>query len=140
MSSGNVKIGHPAPQFKATNYYARWSVQRYQSCLTTKEDTLCLSYPLDFAFACLMELLAFSDRAEELRTQLPSNWCFWVLTLSPGVDQIYPRNRKTGAMHIPLISEPEHAVAQYCGALKADEGFSPGTFATDNKGIFPQIT
>ena len=57
------------------------------------------------------------------------------------MDQHTQETGRLGAMHIPLISEPEHAVAQYCGVLKADEGFSfRNLFTTDNKGIFPQIT
>lgn len=100
-------------------------------------------YPLDFAFVCPMELLAFSDRAEEFKklnyqvtgASLGSHFCHlaWI--------NIPKKQGRLGAMHIPLISEPERTVAQYCGVLKADEGFSfRNLFTIDGKGIFPQIT
>ena len=90
-----------------------------------------------------MELLAFSDRAEEFKklnyqvtgASLGSHFCHlaWI--------NIPKKQGRLGAMHIPLISEPERTVAQYCGVLKADEGFSfRNLFTIDGKGIFPQIT
>ena len=100
-------------------------------------------YPLDFTFVCPTEIIAFSDRAEEFKklncqvigASVDSHFCHlaWI--------NIPKKQGRLGAMHVPLISEPEHIVAQYCGVLKADEGFSfRNLFTTGGKDIFPQIT
>ncbi|KAJ1061320.1 hypothetical protein K5549_014060 [Capra hircus] len=143
MSSGNVKIGHPAPQFKATTIMTDGQFKGISLSDHKGRYVVFFFYPLDLAFACLLELLAFSDRAEEFKklncqvtgASVDSYFCClaWI--------KVPKKQGRLGAMHIPLISEPEHTVAQYCGVLKADEGFSfRNLFTTDDKGISPQIT
>ncbi|XP_044802003.2 peroxiredoxin-1-like [Bubalus bubalis] len=142
MSSGNVKIGHPAPQFKTTTIMPDGQFKDISLSDHKGRYVVFFFYPLD-AFACPMELLAFSDRAEEFKklncqvtgASVGSHFCHlaWI--------NIPKKQGRLGAMHVPLISEPEHIVAQYCGVLKADEGFSfRNLFTTDGKDIFPQIT
>ena len=67
MSSGNVKIGHPAPQFKATTIMPDGQFKGISLSDHKGRYVVFFFYPLDFAFACLMELLAFSDSAEEFK-------------------------------------------------------------------------
>ena len=66
MSSGNAKIGHPAPNFKATavmpdGWFKDISLSDY------REKYVFFFYPLAFTFVYSMELTAFGDRAEEFK-------------------------------------------------------------------------
>ncbi|KAF3825008.1 hypothetical protein GH733_005642 [Mirounga leonina] len=67
MSSGNAKIGHRAPNFKATavmpdGQFKDLSLSDYKG-----KDIVFFFYPLDFTFVCPMEITVFSDRAEEFK-------------------------------------------------------------------------
>ncbi|OWK06892.1 hypothetical protein Celaphus_00018491 [Cervus elaphus hippelaphus] len=101
-----------------------------------------VSYPLDLAFVCPVERIAFSDRAEEFKKlSCQVTGASVVLTSVTWCGSAYPRKKKDWGHAHSLISEPEHTVAQYCGVLKADEGFSfRNLFITDDEGIFRQIT
>uniref|UniRef100_A0A4X2KUI7 Peroxiredoxin-1 n=1 Tax=Vombatus ursinus TaxID=29139 RepID=A0A4X2KUI7_VOMUR len=100
-------------------------------------------YPLDFTFVCPMEIIAFSDRAEEFKklncqvigASVDSHFCHlaWVNTVK--------KNGGLGAVNIPLMSDPKRTIAQDYGVLKADEGISfRGLFIIDDEGILHQIT
>ena len=100
-------------------------------------------HPLDFTFVCPMEIIAFSDRAEEFKklncqvigAPVDSHFCHgaWINT---------PRKEGgLGPMNIPLVSDPLRTVAQYYGVLRAAEGISfMGLFVINEKGILRQIT
>lgn len=94
MSSGNAKIGQPAPDFSATavvdrqfkeiklsDYKGKGVSKRGCDCLSNKWQTnliyfqssrsgkyvVFFFYPLDFTFVCPTEIVAFSDRVGDFR-------------------------------------------------------------------------
>ncbi|GLD69795.1 peroxiredoxin-1-like protein [Lates japonicus] len=67
MSSGNAKIGKPAPDFKATAV-VNGQFKDIQLSDYKGKYVVFFFYPLDFTFVCPTEIVAFSDRAEEFRS------------------------------------------------------------------------
>ncbi|KAK2110417.1 Peroxiredoxin-1 [Saguinus oedipus] len=124
MFSGNAKIGHPAPNFKATAVIPDGQFKDI-SLLDYKEKyVVFFFYSLDFTFVC-PEIIAFSDRAEEFKKLN----CQVIET------------RRTGTHEHSFDIRPKHTIAQNYGVLKADEGISfRGLFIIDDKGILRQIT
>ncbi|ERE50292.1 peroxiredoxin-1, partial [Cricetulus griseus] len=143
MSSGNAKIGHPAPNFKATavlpdGQFKNISLSEYRG-----KYVVFFFYPLDFTFVCSTEIIAFSDRAEEFKklncqligTSVDSHFCHLAWISTP------KKQRGLGPMNIALVSDPKCTIAQEYGVFKADEGIAfRGLFIIDDKGILPQIT
>lgn len=143
MSSGNAKIGHPAPNFKATavmpdGQFKDISLSEYKG-----KYVVFFFYPLDFTFVCPTEIIAFSDRADEFKklncqvigASVDSHFCHLAWINTP------KKQGGLGPMNIPLISDPKRTIAQDYGVLKADEGISfRGLFIIDDKGILRQIT
>ncbi|CAD7684371.1 unnamed protein product [Nyctereutes procyonoides] len=143
MSSGNAKIGHPAPNFKATavmpdGQFKDLSLSDYKG-----KYVVFFFYPLDFTFVCPTEIIAFSDRAEEFKklncqvigASVDSHFCHLAWINTP------KKQGGLGPMNIPLVSDPKRTIAQDYGVLKADEGISfRGLFIIDDKGILRQIT
>ncbi|XP_043819157.1 peroxiredoxin-1-like [Dromiciops gliroides] len=110
---------------------------------TTKENVVLFFYLLDFTFVCPMEIIVFSDQAEEFKklncqvigASVNSHFCHlaWV--------NMVKENGGLGAVNIPLISDPKRTICQDYGILKADEGISfRGLFIIDDKSILRQIT
>ncbi|CAD7668921.1 unnamed protein product [Nyctereutes procyonoides] len=122
MSSGNAKIGHTAPNFKATavmpdGQFKDLSLSDYKG-----KYIVFFFHPLDFTLVCPTEIIAFCDRAEEFKKLN----CQVIGGLGP--------------MNIPMVSDPKHTTAQDYRVLKADEGILfRGLFIID-KGILWQIT
>lgn len=143
MSSGNAKIGYPAPNFKATavmpdGQFKDISLSEYKG-----KYVVFFFYPLDFTFVCPTEIIAFSDRADEFKklncqvigASVDSHFCHLAWINTP------KKQGGLGPMNIPLISDPKRTIAQDYGVLKADEGISfRGLFIIDDKGILRQIT
>uniref|UniRef100_A0A452VIY6 Peroxiredoxin-1 n=1 Tax=Ursus maritimus TaxID=29073 RepID=A0A452VIY6_URSMA len=126
MSSGNAKIGHPAPNFKATavmpdGQFKDLSLSDYKG-----KYIVFFFYPLDFTFVCPTEIIAFSDRAEEFKklncqvigASVDSHFCHLAWINTP------KKQGGLGPMNIPLVSDPKRTIAQDYGVLKADEGIS----------------
>ncbi|XP_061032297.1 peroxiredoxin-1-like [Eubalaena glacialis] len=142
-SSGNAKIGHRAPQFKATavmpdGQFKDTSLSDYKG-----KYVVFFFYPLDFTFVCPTEITAFSDGAEELKklncqvigASVDSHFCHLAWINTP------KKQGGLGPKNIPLISDPKCTIAQDHGVLKANEGISfRGLFIIDDKGILRQIT
>ncbi|KAL1791128.1 peroxiredoxin-1 [Sigmodon hispidus] len=138
MSSGNAKIGHPAPNFKATavmpdGQFKDISLSEYKGKYVV----------FFFCPVCLTEIIAFSDRTEEFKklncqvigASVDSHFCHLAWTNTP------EKQGGLGPINIPLVSDPKRTIAQDYGVLKADEGISfRGLFITDDKGILRQIT
>ncbi|CAD7690503.1 unnamed protein product [Nyctereutes procyonoides] len=132
MSSGNAKIGHPAPNLKATailpgGQFKDLSLSDYKG-----KYVVFFFYPLDFTFV--------AEEFKKLNCQVigasvGSHFCHlaWINT---------PKEQGgLGPMNIPLVSDPRRTVAQDYGVLKADEGiWFRGLFIIDDKGILRQIT
>uniref|UniRef100_A0A8C2XZ64 Peroxiredoxin-1 n=1 Tax=Capra hircus TaxID=9925 RepID=A0A8C2XZ64_CAPHI len=143
MSSGNAKIGHRAPQFKATAVMPDGQFKDISLADYKGKYVVFFFYPLDFTFVCPTEIIAFSDRAEEFKklncqvigASVDSHFCHLAWINTP------KKQGGLGPMNIPLISDPKRTIAQDYGVLKADEGISfRGLFIIDDKGILRQIT
>ncbi|XP_063061792.1 peroxiredoxin-2 [Engraulis encrasicolus] len=142
MSSGNAKIGHPAPQFKATAVVDGQFKDIQLSDYRGKYVVL-FFYPLDFTFVCPTEIIAFSERADEFRkagceliacsTDSHFSHLAWINT---------PRKQGgLGQMNIPLVADLNHTICNDYGVLKEGEGISyRGLFVIDDKGLLRQIT
>ncbi|MBN3318144.1 TDX protein, partial [Atractosteus spatula] len=125
MSSGNAKIGKPAPHFQATavvdGQFKEIKLSDYRG-----KYVVFFFYPLDFTFVCPTEIVAFSDRAEEFRkinceviaASTDSQFSHLAWTNTP---------RKVGglgAMKIPLVADLTQSISQDYGVLKEDEGIA----------------
>ncbi|XP_041640953.1 peroxiredoxin-2 [Cheilinus undulatus] len=142
MSSGNAKIGKPAPDFTATavvdSQFKDIKLSNYRG-----KYVVFFFYPLDFTFVCPTEIVAFSDRVEEFRSigcevigcSVDSHFSHlaWINT---------PRKQGgLGNMKIPLVADLTKTIAADYGVLKEDEGIAyRGLFVIDDKGILRQIT
>ncbi|XP_029508506.2 peroxiredoxin-2-like [Oncorhynchus nerka] len=142
MSSGNAKIGHPAPQFKATavvdGQFKEIQLSDYMG-----KYVVFFFYPLDFTFVCPTEIVAFSDQAEEFRkigcevigasTDSHFSHLAWINT---------PRKQGgLGPMNIPLVADLTQSISRDYGVLKEDQGIAyRGLFVIDDKGILRQIS
>ncbi|XP_031232874.1 peroxiredoxin-1 [Mastomys coucha] len=62
MSSGNAKIGYPAPNFKATAVMPDGQFKDISLSDYKGKYVVFFFYPLDFTFVCPTEIIAFSDR------------------------------------------------------------------------------
>ncbi|EPQ17301.1 Peroxiredoxin-1 [Myotis brandtii] len=89
-----------------------------------------------------MEIIAFSDRAEEftklncqvIGASVDSEFCHLAWINTP------KKQGGLGVMNIPLVSYPKCTIVQDYGVLKADEGISfRGLFIIDDKGVLCQI-
>ncbi|KAK1803029.1 hypothetical protein P4O66_021555 [Electrophorus voltai] len=142
MSSGNAKIGHPAPQFKTTAVVDGQFKDVLLSDYRGKYLVM-FFYPLDFTFVCPTEIIAFSERASKFRkigceviavsTDSHFSHLAWINT---------PRKQGgLGSMNIPLLADLTHSISRDYGVLKEDEGIAyRGLFVIDDKGILRQIT
>jgi len=102
-----------------------------------------LWYPEDFSWICPTEILAYSERSDELRALGAE-----VLAISCDTANTHLAYVKTdkasgglGPVQIPLLSDKSLHVARAYGVLKEDQGVSfRGLFIIDGKGVLRQIT
>uniref|UniRef100_A0A2K6V3D9 Peroxiredoxin-1 n=1 Tax=Saimiri boliviensis boliviensis TaxID=39432 RepID=A0A2K6V3D9_SAIBB len=105
MSSGNAKIGHPAPNFKATAVMPDGQFKDISLSDYKGKYVVFFFYPLDFTFVCPTEIIAFSDRAEEFKklncqvigASVDSHFCHLACPAGwkPGSDTIKPDVQKS---------------------------------------------
>ncbi|XP_056137110.1 peroxiredoxin-2 [Lampris incognitus] len=142
MSSGNAKIGKPAPAFKATavvdGQFKDIQLSDYKG-----KYVIFFFYPLDFTFVCPTEIVAFSDRAAEFRkigceviaASTDSHFCHLAWINTPRKDG------GLGPMNIPLVADLNQSISRDYGVLKEEDGIAyRGLFVIDDKGILRQIT
>ena len=102
-----------------------------------------LFYPADFTFVCPTEILAYSERADEIRkagAEVLGISCDTVNTHLAYVktDQV---KGGLGPVNIPLVADKSMAISKAYGVLKEDEGISfRGLFIIDGAGKIRQIT
>jgi len=102
-----------------------------------------LFYPADFTFVCPTEILAYSERADEIRkagAEVIGISCDSVNTHLAYVktDQ---KAGGLGPVNIPLVADKTLSIARSYGVLKEDEGISfRGLFIIDGAGKIRQIT
>ncbi|TNM85992.1 hypothetical protein fugu_008263 [Takifugu bimaculatus] len=142
MSSGNAKIGQPAPDFSATavvdGQFKELKLSDYRG-----KYVVFFFYPLDFTFVCPTEIVAFSNRVEDFRNincevigcSIDSHFTHlaWINT---------PRKEGgLGEMKIPLVADLTKKISKDYGVLKEDDGIAyRGLFVIDDKGVLRQIT
>ncbi|KAB0359725.1 hypothetical protein FD754_003881 [Muntiacus muntjak] len=103
MSSGNAANGLRAPQFKAIVVMPDDQCKDISLSDHREKYAVFFFYPLDFTFVYPMEIIAFSDRAEELKKL--NCWSFLV------------KQGGLGPVNTPLISDPRGTIAQDHGTL-----------------------
>ncbi|KAB7507885.1 Peroxiredoxin 1, partial [Armadillidium nasatum] len=120
--SGNVvpSIGKPAPKFKGTavvdGEFKQISLEDYEG-----KYVVFFFYPLDFTFVCPTEIIAFSERAEEVNTDR--------------------KQGGLGSMDIPLLADKNLEIAKSYGVLKEEDGVAyRGLFIIDGKQNLRQVT
>ena len=102
-----------------------------------------LFYPADFTFVCPTEILAYSERADEIRqagAEVIGISCDSAFTHLAYVktDKV---NGGLGPVNIPLVADKTMAISRSYGVLKEDEGISfRGLFIIDGAGKIRQIT
>uniref|UniRef100_A0A4W6F806 Peroxiredoxin-1 n=1 Tax=Lates calcarifer TaxID=8187 RepID=A0A4W6F806_LATCA len=129
MSSGNAKIGKPAPDFKATAV-VNGQFKDIQLSDYKGKYVVFFFYPLDFTFVCPTEIVAFI-----IGCSIDSHFSHlaWINT---------PRKQGgLGNMNIPLVADLTKTISRDYGVLKEDDGIAyRGLFVIDDKGILRQIT
>uniref|UniRef100_A0A2K6UUL3 Peroxiredoxin-2 n=1 Tax=Saimiri boliviensis boliviensis TaxID=39432 RepID=A0A2K6UUL3_SAIBB len=122
MASGNVRIGKPAPHFKATALVDG----------AFKEVKLS-DYKGKYV------IIAFSNRAEDFRkldyVSVDSQFTHlaWIDTLQ--------KEGGLGPLHIPLLADVTRLLSEDYGVLKTDEGIAyRGVFVIDGKGVLRPIS
>jgi len=102
-----------------------------------------LFYPADFTFVCPTEILAYSERADEIRkagAEVIGISCDSVNTHLAYVktDQ---KAGGLGPVNIPLVADKTLSIARSYGVLKESDGISfRGLFIIDGEGKIRQIT
>ncbi|KAE8609903.1 hypothetical protein XENTR_v10011945 [Xenopus tropicalis] len=143
MSSGNAKIGHPAPDFTAKAVMPDGQFKDLKVSDYKGKYVVFFFYPLDFTFVCPTEIIAFSDRVEEFKklncevigASGDSHFCHLAWISQPR------KEGGLGKMNIPLVSDVQHTIAKDYGVFEEKEGVSfRGLFIIDEKGILRQIT
>ncbi|CAK9302494.1 unnamed protein product [Gordionus sp. m RMFG-2023] len=136
------KIGEPAPFFQGTavvnGNFKEIKLTDYKG-----KYLVVFFYPMDFTFVCPTEIIAFSDRADEFKTEncelvgvsTDSHFSHlaWINT---------PRKQGgLGPMKIPLLGDKSMKMATDYGVLKGDEGIAfRGLYLIDDKQRLRQIT
>jgi len=137
-----LQPGMDAPTFKAqavvNNEITELSLEDYKG-----KYVVLLFYPADFTFVCPTEILAYSERADELRKAGAE--VIGISCDSAFTHQAYVKTDKKdgglGPVNIPLVADKNHAISKSYGVLKEDEGISfRGLFLIDGHGKLRQIT
>merc|ERR1712029_1239769 len=129
-----LQPGMDAPVFKApavvNNELGEVDLASYKG-----KYVVLLFYPADFTFVCPTEILAYSERADEIGISCDSvnTHLAYVKT-----DQ---KAGGLGPVNIPLVADKTLSIARSYGVLKESDGISfRGLFIIDGEGKIRQIT
>nr|YP_009315160.1 2-Cys peroxiredoxin [Titanophycus setchellii]SCW23615.1 2-Cys peroxiredoxin [Titanophycus setchellii] len=131
-----VKVGKPAPNFKATAVYDQ-EFTEVQLAEYLGKYVILFFYPLDFTFVCPTEIIAFSDEYERFR-----NINTEILGVS--VDSEYSHlawmqtDRSSGGLgdlKYPLVSDLKKTISSSYNVLSDDGMALRGLFIIDQQGI-----
>jgi alkyl hydroperoxide reductase subunit AhpC len=127
----SVRIGKPAPDFRAQAYHNGDFTQINLSELRGRWVVL-VFYPLDFTFVCPTELRAFADEYEELQK-------IGAEVIAISVDSVYSHKawieRDLPSVRYPVVSDLTKAIAQTYGVLEEQTGIAlRATFIIDPEG------
>jgi len=140
--AGLLQPGMEAPTFKAkavvNGDFCDIDLATYRG-----KYVILLWYPEDFSWICPTEIIAFSNRVEEIRKAGAE-----VLAISCDTANTHLAFTKTdkangglGPVNVPLVSDKSLSIARAYGVLKEDAGVSfRGLFIIDGNGIIRQIT
>jgi len=137
-----LQPGMVAPNFKLSavvnGAFTTIDLQDYRG-----KYVVLLWYPEDFSWICPTEIIAYSERSDELRALGAE-----VLAISCDTANTHLAYVKTdkangglGPVQIPLLSDKSLQTARAYGVLKEEAGVSfRGLFIIDGKGVLRQIT
>lgn len=133
MTMWNLKVGQPAPEFKAPAYVAG----QFKDAVSLKDykgKWVCLFfYPLDFTFVCPTEIRAFGT-AEK---QFAEANC-QVIACSTDSQHSHKAwfERDLPEVKFPVLADTNHSVSRNYGVLVENEGIAlRGTFLIDPNGV-----
>jgi peroxiredoxin 2/4 len=139
VSDVSARVGEKAPQFSLPSARALDELEQPIALSDFRTRWLILLfYPFDFSRIGASELLAFGERAAELRERDAD-------LLGISTDSTYAHrvwlslSREQGGLGplpFPLASDATHAVSRAYGVLVSDKGHArPGTFIIDPNGV-----
>ena len=127
-----IRVGAPAPEFKATAYVA--GQFKEVSSRDFGGGWICLFfYPLDFTFVCPTEIRAFAAKEAEFRE-------LGCQVVACSTDSEYSHKawfeRDLPEVKFPVLADSVHRISRDFGVLVEDQGISlRGTFLIDPKGV-----
>ncbi|CAF0750313.1 unnamed protein product [Brachionus calyciflorus] len=136
------RVQHPAPNFKGTAV-VNGEFKEIQLSDYKGKYLVLFFYPLDFTFVCPTEIIAFSERIEEFRsnntevvgvsTDSHFSHLAWI--------NLERKKGGLGGLNYPLLSDFNKVVSRDYGVLVENEGIAlRGLFLIDPKGVLRQIT
>lgn len=139
VSDVSARVGEKAPQFSLPAARSLEAMEQPVALADYRGRWLVLLfYPLDFSRIGASELIAFSDRADDLHARNTE-------LLGVSTDSVYAHrvwfglSREQGGLgmlQFPLASDSTHAVSRAYGVLLEDKGHAlPGTFIIDPNGV-----
>ncbi len=127
-----VRVGHPAPDFKAQAYHAGEFKEVSLSDFRGRWLVL-FFYPLDFTFVCPTELRAFAAQEAEFRSAGAE-------LVAVSVDSVYSHKAWMESdlpeVKYPVLSDLKKEIARDYGVLDEEKGVAlRGTFLIDPEGV-----
>jgi peroxiredoxin (alkyl hydroperoxide reductase subunit C) len=132
--STTVKVGAPAPDFKALAYVAGAKDFKTVSLKDYQGKWVCLFfYPRDFTFVCPTELRAFGEKEAQFRE-------LGCEIIAASTDSEWSHKawfeRDLAQVKYPVLADTAHQIARSYNVLIEDSGAAlRGTFLIDPKGI-----
>src|SRR4051794_37047547 len=131
-TQATLKVGHPAPDFKAKAFVAGQFKDVALKDFSGK--WVCLFfYPLDFTFVCPTELKSFAQHEAQFR-ELGCH------VVSCSTDSEYSHKawfeKDMPEVKYPVLADTAHMISRDYGVLMEDKGIAlRGTFLIDPKGV-----
>jgi len=140
--SQQLQPGMDAPTFKApavvNNELGEIDLASFKG-----KYVVLLFYPADFTFVCPTEILAYSERADEIRQAGAEVMAISCDSVHSHLAYVKTDQAKggLGPVKIPLVADKTFAIAKAYGVLKEDEGIPfRGLFIIDGEGKIRQVT
>ena len=132
--SNTIKVGQPAPDFKAQSYWKGEFKDVSLKDLTTSGKWTCLFfYPLDFTFVCPTEIRSFAQHEAQFKE-------LGCQVVGCSTDSVFSHKawfeRDLKEVQFPVLADTNHSVSRDYGVLLEDKGIAlRGTFLIDPKGV-----
>ena len=134
----NLKVGQPAPDFKAQAFLAGQVEGKEVSLKDYKGKWVCLFfYPLDFTFVCPTEIRGFAQFEKQF---LEAN----CQIIACSTDSTYSHKawfeKELPEVKFPVLADMNHTVSRNYGVLIEDQGIAlRGTFIIDPSGTLQHM-